>query len=466
MRENLILKSDSYKVGHWLQYPKGTTNVYSYLESRGGKYDTTVMFGLQYYLKRYLSTPITMEDIDEAEEIFTLHFGSADSFNRAGWERIVNEHDGFVPLTIRAVPEGTLVPNRNVLMTVESSVDHELTAFATNYLETLLHKIWYPITVATTSFYIKRLIKRYLEETGDVGGLESKLLEFKLHDFGYRGVSSEESAMIGGMAHLANFMGTDTLEAVVGARRFYHEAMAGFSINAAEHSTITAYGEDHEVDAFRNMIKQFGGVEGGLYAVVSDSYDIYNACEHLWGEQLRQEVIDAPAMLVVRPDSGDPRKVPLECVEILGRKFGYTINDKGYKVLEHVRVIQGDGIEYDSIEAILKSLKRAGWSADNIAFGMGGALLQKMDRDTNRFAFKASAIKVNDVWRMVYKNPVGDSGKMSKRGRLKLIKVRGVFQTTNDISPNEDCLELVWENGVAYNTTTLAEVRARINSYL
>ena len=97
---------------------------------------------------------------------------------------------------------------------------------------------------------------------------------------------------------------------------------------------------------------------------------------------------------------------------------------------------------------------------------MGGALLQKMDRDTNRFAFKASAIKVNDVWRMVYKNPVGDSGKMSKRGRLKLIKVRGVFQTTNDISPNEDCLELVWENGVAYNTTTLAEVRARINSYL
>lgn len=453
---SLIVRSDSYKVSHHRQYPPGTQKVYSYLESRGGQFSHTVFFGLQYYIKEYLSRRITMEDIDYAEERFAKHFGDASLFNREGWERIVNVHGGILPLEIKAVPEGSLINNHNVLMTVVNT-DEEL-PWVTNYAETLLHKIWYPITVATISFQIRQLIKKYLIGTGDVAGLP-----FKLHDFGYRGVSSEESAIIGGMAHLINFMGTDTMIAFEAAQHYYNEDMAGFSIPAAEHSTITAWGADYEEDAYRNMIQQFG--DGALYAVVSDSYDIFKACENLWGDVLKQEVIDANAMLVIRPDSGDPVKVIRRVLNILGDKFGYTVNEKGYKVLDNVRVIQGDGVDYYSISAILDDMKTNGWSADNIAFGMGGALLQRLDRDTQRFAFKASAIKIDGYWRDVWKDPVTDSGKTSKRGRLKLINAGWGYSTTAHISEREDLLKTVWRNGETFGEFTMQEIRDKIDTY-
>lgn len=452
-----IVRSDSYKVSHYKQYPKGTEHVYSYLESRGGIYDETVMFGLTYYIKEYLNDPITMDDVDEAERMFELHFGDKKLFNRDGWERIVRYHNGYLPVEIKAVSEGTVVPTLNVLLTVENT-DPEL-PWVTNYVETILCKLWYPITVATNSFEIKKLIKSYLDKTGDTAGLD-----FKLHDFGARGVSSEESAAIGGMAHLINFKGTDTMVAFDAARHFYREPMAGFSIPAAEHSTITSWGRENEVEAFRNMINQFGN--GALYAVVSDSYDIYGACEKLWGETLRQEVLDAPGTLVVRPDSGHPPTVVLRCVEILGDKFGYTTNEKGYKVLNKVRVIQGDGIEYESINAILDNLEKNGWSADNLAFGMGGALLQKMDRDTLSFAFKCSAVRVNGEWRDVFKDPTTDSAKVSKRGRLKLIVDGGNFTTVSESEEGEDQLKTVWRNGQELVLPSFTEIRSRVDSFL
>jgi nicotinamide phosphoribosyltransferase len=196
--------------------------------------------------------------------------------------------------------------------------------------------------------------------------------------------------------------------------------MAGFSIPAAEHSTITAWGKDREVNAFRNMLKQFAK-PGGLVAVVSDSYDIYKACENLWGDVLKQEVLDSGATIVVRPDSGDPVKVSVDCVKILYKKYGGRINSKGFKVLhDSIRVIQGDGVNPQSIESILKNLLAAGYSAENMTFGMGGGLLQKLNRDTQKWAMKCSAIEINGVWRDVYKDPITDKGKVSKRGRITL----------------------------------------------
>ena len=228
---NIILLTDSYKVSHHRQYPPGTQNVYSYFESRGGVFPETVFFGLQYYLKQYLAGKVvTRERIDEAAELFSQHFGDADLFHRAGWELILERHGGRLPVVIRAVPEGTVAPVSNVLMTVENT-DPDC-FWLTNYLETLLVQVWYGSTVATQSRDMKRTLLESLEETGD-----PTLVDFKLHDFGYRGVSSVETAGVGSAAHLINFLGTDTLAGIVVARDFYDCPMAGFSIPPAEHST-------------------------------------------------------------------------------------------------------------------------------------------------------------------------------------------------------------------------------------
>ena len=230
---NLLLLTDSYKVTHWRQYPQGTTRVHSYFESRGGEFAETVFFGLQYYLHNYLGHPVSQEDIEEADEFFAAHFGTRDLFNRAGWQHIVTNHGGYLPVVIRAVPEGTVVPTGNVLMTIENT--DPVVPWLTNYLETLLVQVWYGTTVATLSREMKQLIQHYLEKTGD-----PTLIDFKLHDFGFLGVSSVESAAVGGAAHLVNFKGTDTMTALIAARDVYGEPMAGFSIPAAEHSTITS----------------------------------------------------------------------------------------------------------------------------------------------------------------------------------------------------------------------------------
>ena len=415
LAKNIILNTDSYKVSMFKQYPVGTTGVYSYIESRGGRYDRTVFFGLQAFIKEYLLDPITQSDIDIADEILTAH---GEPFNRAGWQYILDKHNGYLPVVIRAVPEGTVVPVKNVLATIENT-DPEC-FWLTTWLETaLLRAVWYPTTVATQSYTIKQVIAEYLEKTGD-----PNLIDFKLHDFGARGVSSLESAGVGGAAHLVNFMGTDTITGILYAREYYNAGVAGFSIPAAEHSTITSWGRDNEVKAYENMLRQFAK-PGSIVAVVSDSYDIYNAASKLWGEDLRDAVVNSGATVVIRPDSGDPIEVNRRLVQILDEKFGSTVNAKGFKVLNNVRLIQGDGVNELTIRGILGSFMALGYSADNIAFGMGGALLQQVDRDTQKFAMKCSAALVNGEWINVQKDPVTDSGKKSKAGRVTLWKSGG-----------------------------------------
>lgn len=451
MKSNLILNTDSYKASHWLQYPANTENVFSYIESRGGKYGHTVFFGLQGWLKEYLTEPITKENIEEAAAFWSVH---GEPFNREGWEYILKKHNGRLPVRISAVAEGSVIPVNNALVTIEAT--DPKCYWLVSYLETaLLRAVWYPTTVATISWTIKQIIRHYLEETGDVSGIS-----FKLHDFGSRGVSSMESASIGGAAHLVNFMGTDTVSGALWAMKNYNTPVPAFSIPAAEHSTITAYGREGEEEAYRNMLRQYAK-PGALLACVSDSYDIYNAVDNLWGKKLKKEVIDSGAIVVVRPDSGDPTTVVLEVAKLLDKNFGSMINTKGYKVLNNVRIIQGDGINEDSIRSILEALKQAGFSADNVAFGMGGALLQHMNRDTNQFAMKASAIKVNGEWRDIYKDPVTDPGKRSKRGRLVLIRENGAIKTVSrdEGEGREKLLKVVWENGELVKEWTFDQVR-------
>jgi nicotinamide phosphoribosyltransferase len=461
LNRNLILASDSYKYSHHLQLPPGTTHINSYIESRGGRFGSNLFFGLQAYIKTKLMQPITAHDVQEAEEIVQAH---GLPFDRSGWSRVVQTHGGQLPVVIEAVPEGTVLSTNNVLVQIRNT--DPLLPHLTSFLETsMLRAVWYMTTVATLSWHAKQMILAALEKSSDD---PQSQINFKLHDFGARGVSSGESAALGGLAHLVNFQGTDTVEALVAARRLYGAGMAGFSIPAMEHSTVTSWGRDGEADSFGNMMEQFAR-PGAILAAVSDSYDLWNAVSHIWGEQLRDQVIQSGATVVIRPDSGDPLTVPIRVIELLGEKFGFTVNRKGYKVLPScVRVIQGDGITIDSIPLILNNLLAAGWSADNLAFGMGGGLGQKVDRDTMRFAQKANSMQIGGVWRDVYKDPITDPGKTSKRGVLSLVRSNGIGSSRwSTIRRSElpygarDQLRTVFSNGELLVDETLDQIRAR-----
>jgi nicotinamide phosphoribosyltransferase len=445
---NICWLTDSYKVSHFKQYPPGTERIYSYFESRtGSKYPEVCFFGLQYFLEAYLAGPVvTQQKIETATELFRMHFGN-DVFNRSGWEYILKHHGGRLPVVIKAVPEGTIVPESNVLMTVENTDPQAY--WLTNWLETLLVQVWYPATVATQS--------RAMKQTGDPG-----LIDFKLHDFGFRGVTCPEQSALGSAAHLVNFQGTDSIPGLLLARQFYQCPMAGFSIPAAEHSTITSWGEAHEVDAMRNMLTAY---PTGLVACVSDSFDIFRACSEYWGGILKEQVLARDGVLVVRPDSGDPPTIVVEVLRRLGEAFGTTLNGKGYRVLHpKVRVIQGDGIDFAMLDKILRALQDAGWSADNIAFGSGGGLLQKVNRDTEKFAFKCASAVVNGETRDVFKRPVTDQGKISKAGRLKLVRnAQGQIETVREeTAPTQpDLLREVFRDGAVIRRQAFDEVRQR-----
>jgi len=454
---NLILNTDSYKASHYLQYPPNTTYVSSYIESRGGQYNPVVFFGLQMFLKEYLSKPISLADIDEAETIFKHH---GLPFNRQGWEYILARHNGYLPLEIEAIPEGMVLPFSNVMVQIINT-DPQC-YWLTSYIETaLLRAIWYPTTVATHSWHCKSIIRRYLEETSD----SLKELPFKLHDFGARGVSSFESAHLGGIAHLVNFAGTDTLSALLAAARYYHEPMAGYSIPAAEHSTICCWGKEHEKDAYSHILQIFSG-EKKMVSVVSDSFDIWHAINNIWGQQLHEQVKNNLGILVIRPDSGEPAKIVTQTIELLMTRFGFKTNSKGFRLLpDNIRIIQGDSVNINSIADCLKSMKKRGISADNVTFGMGGALLQKFNRDTLEFAMKANAIERNGKWHDVFKDPITDHSKISKRGRLALIKDQtGIHTVRKEQVTSENLLQPVFRNGELLIDWNFKQIRALAES--
>lgn len=454
---NIIFLTDSYKVSHYKQMPPGTQYDYRYFESRAGaQFDETVFFGLQYLLKQYLvGHVVTKKKIDLAEELYYEHFGKSKVFNKPGWDYILRKHNGKLPVVIKAVAEGTVVGQSNVLFTIENT-DPEC-YWLPGYLDSLLTQVWYTSTVATQSREMKKVLKKYLDETGD-----PNLIDFKLHDFGFRGVGCPEQAALGGAAHLVNFQGTDNVPALLLHREFYGERVSAFSIPAAEHSTVTAWGKDKEAEAYKHALEQF---PSGTLAVVSDSYDVFNACENIWGGTLKDQVLARDGVLVVRPDSGNPVTTVCTVLNILSDKFGYTRNHQDYKVLNpKIRVIQGDGIDLDMLGNILYAMKCfEHFSADNVSFGSGGGLLQKVNRDTQRFAMKCSSVTVNSEERDVFKDPVTDQGKTSKRGRLRLGRcyVSNEFETYPAASGGVDYLQTVFRDGELLVDHKLSDIRKR-----
>lgn len=462
---NKLLQADSYKHSHHWMYPEDTQYISSYIEARGGG-DYVKFVGLQAFIKDFLLTPITLNDINAAERTLVQHMGS---FNRDGWLYILHVHDGYLPLEITALPEGTMVPI-GVPMVQVRNTDPEC-AWLTSFIETaLLRAVWYPSTVATISAQCARLFFDQLtikEGMSDEDANEA--IMFMLHDFGARGVSSSESAAIGGFGHLTNFYGTDTLESIEFARNYYGAGdMPAFSVEATEHSTVTSWGEDRECDMYKSMINH-ATKNSSIISIVSDSYDIWNAID-MYGKDLYTDIIDLSAKggrLVVRPDSGDPVTTPIEVCQKLGEYFNLSVFNEpnpsatnGYKSLpDFVRVLQGDGISIKEIKEIIDKCNEHKISLTNFVFGMGGGLLQKVNRDTFKFAMKASARFDGEKWHDVYKKA---PGKVSKRGIQVVNEVDGKLTSEyskSGTSKLPDLLEVVYKNGKLVKEYHLDDLR-------
>lgn len=464
MNTSIIFKTDSYKLGaHWNMYPEGTESVYSYYEARKGSlFPRTTFIGLQYKLKKDFTKPITKEDITEGEELAYGHFGNKTSFNSAGWNHILNKYGGYLPLSIKALPEGTSVPIENALFTVENIGGPE-TAFLTSYVESTLSHLYHPITMATLSQSIYDVTKPFIDRTSDVGGI----IDFMLHDFGYRSYTGDDAASIGGLAALIRYKGTDTVMALKCAHDYYGAPYneIGYSVPASEHSVMSALGRAGEKDILSNLLDKY---PNGILSVVADTYDIYNFVTEFVCNVFKDRILARNGVFVVRPDSTTPFHttkplITLWIVEELYKKFGGYINKKGFKVInDKVRVLYGDGLNKDAMVEIFAMLERFGYSASNIAtFGCGSGIVQKgIDRDVCRFAFKSSAQKRNGKWYDVFKEPL-DASKASKRGRFKVIFDDGIsdLKTVPWNDPREDRLIEVFRCGELKVSYTLEQVR-------
>ncbi len=456
-------RGDLYKYSHWRQYPKGSRFLESYLESRvGAKYHKTIPFGLQYTLEEYFTGKrLSKDGILRRKQKIDEMMGEG-IFNLKGFMDMLEAYDGRLPLAIKAIPEGTVLDNSNALLVLTVTDDRFI--WFTNFAETSIMKGWYPTTVASAQFAKRQMFLGFLHKTGDPG-----LIDYKWVDFGYRGVSSEESAALGGSAHLLSFRSSDTMIADDFVEAYYpdltgapHTVKMG-SVPASEHSTTTAWGKDNESGAIGNLLTAY---PKGIVSIVGDSYDYENFVRHIIGGTYRDDILRREGIVVVRPDSGDPATMVLRSCQWLEESFGIEVNDKGYKVLnKHVRVIQGDGIDYDSAYEILSTLERSGYSADNLTLGEGGGALQKVNRDTQRMALKASAIDIDGVWHDVFKDPKTDPGKASKAGHLAVVKVNGIYRTIrkqDGIIYTEDQLIPVFKNGEILKRYSFDDIRARV----
>lgn len=465
----LITATDSYKITQ----PRMRTNVeymYSYREDRkGAKFPYSRLFGLQQLIVDFLMGPVpTKEEIDETEAFFAIHFGNENVFKRDMWDRI-NEL-GYFPLKIKAVPEGTAVPINNVMYTIINT-DPQC-ADLVQHIETMMFWSWKPTLSMTKSSMTRNIIRKELIKSCDT---PEEALNFIYHDFGMRGATNYDQSASYGAAHLATgALGTDTLSAIPYLMKYYDAKVeeTGFSVMASEHSVATSKGKKGEAQVVQDILDAY---PTGIVSLVADSYDIENFIEQFICVDFKQQILARDGKVVVRPDSprfnGDsPEDQVLWIVKTLADAFGYTVNEKGYKVMNpKIGCIYGDGLSMNDIEHIYGELTANGWSAENCVVGQGGYLACGSDdcRDTQRSAIKCSAVKrVVSDWEDVYKEPK-DKSKASKKGQLKLVWEEGahgkVMTTVNIDDPREDIMVTVFEDGTMPNKWTLSQVRERAN---
>lgn len=480
-----LFQTDGYKVDHRRQYPKGTTYVYSNLTPRNGRDAEdkgVIFFGLQFVLERYFNEQIEdgffnrpKQDVMDEYQLFLNEYLGP---NDIGVDHIAALWDlGYLPLEIKAVPEGTFVPYGVPVLTIENTVPEFF--WVTNYIETLISSaLWHATTSATTAFKYRKLLEGWaLKTAGDTG-----FVDFQGHDFSFRGQTSPESAALSGAAHLTAFVGTDTIPAIHLLKQYYEATgMVGVSVAATEHSVMCAGGEDDELETYDRLLDLY---PTGILSVVSDTWDYWNVLTKIL-PALKDKIVARGGKLVIRPDSGDPVKIicgdpdaPLGSPErkgtvaVLFELFGGTETSTGHGQLdEHIGVIYGDSITLERAEAICAGLAAKGYASTNVVFGIGSYTYQYCTRDNHGFAMKATWCEISGSGHDIFKKPKTDNGgKFSAKGRLAVLRdgldgelylIQGV---AHGVTYAGDYLQTVWFNGEAFNTLTLEEVRANLCS--
>lgn len=460
--------SDSYKASHFLMYPDATRMV-AYGEFRCPfQKDTSdtrlVFYGLKYIIDQFVAVPWTLEDVERLDDFYKTHNAGHTPFPfpKELFVSFVKENRGYFPVRIEALREGTVVNARTPVFQIFAEGKYSRLV---TFLETILTQVWYPSTVATLSRRVKSLIGEAFEKSVDAEC--HHLLDSRLHDFGFRGCTSVEQSVIGGVAHLLNFTGSDTMSAAYYAQYTLNRGKpVAQSIPASEHSVMTAWPTEEE--AVRNMVQQFGE---GTFSVVADSYDYDYALTEVF-PNLADEHKAKGGYMIVRPDSGDPVQCVLTALREGEKTYGCRVNALGFKVIPCMGVIQGDGINANTIRAILEEVMAQGYSAQNVAFGMGGGLLQKVNRDTMSFATKLSFIRYDkDRARDVMKHPQTDSSKCSLPGILRVQReddVLTVYPRSEDDKDSGGELRVVYDHGPVKDADgeaeTFDDIRARVEA--
>lgn len=467
----LSVLTDSYKAAHPFQYPEARRMV-AYGEFRspmkGMDDDRVVFYGMRYIYDTMLNRQWTLADVEAADKFYSAHNAGFTPypFPKDLFEKFVKENNGYFPVKLEALPDGTVCyPHVPVY---QITAEHEYSRLVT-FLETVLTMVWYPTTVATLSRRAKKIIREGFVKSVDEENFWA--LDSRLHDFGFRGCTTVEQSIIGGCAHLLNFRGSDTMSACYYAQFTLNEGKpVAQSIPATEHSVMTSW--PSEKDAILNMIDHFGD---GVFACVMDSYDYTNAVTNVLGE-VRAAKESKSGFMVLRPDSGDPVSVVLEGLRGAEKAFGADVNKKGYKVVRGAGVIQGDGIDIAVLEKILNATMEAGYSAQCVAFGMGGGLLQKVNRDTMAFATKLSFIEYKDgAQRLVMKTPKTDGGKFSLPGIMQVKRNADGVPVVYPLDPqvalegghhtDDNMLKVIYNKGpVGYKWETFDQVRERVET--
>lgn len=483
---NPFLATDGYKTGHHLMYPTGTTLVYSNFTPRSNKYapkgcDRVVSFGQQMVMTQIWEMfQKNFFDMDkdvvcgEIKKEYSLYLGT--DFDTSHIEELWELQ--YLPIKVKAIKEGALVPiGVPVLTIVNTKKDFY---WLTNFLETIISNLlWKPITSATIAHQYRRNLLKWINKTDEHN---KAFVDFQGHDFSMRGMDSVEATVSSGLGHATSFMGSDSLPVIHGARRYYHEEEGVIhSVNATEHSVMCAGSKDGEIETFRHLMKQF---PTGILSIVSDTWDLWKVCTEILPE-LKDEILARDGKIVIRPDSGDPASIicgdPIhtqytqelvskneDCrrkgvVQLLWDVFSGHENDQGFKVLdEHIGVIYGDSITIDRAEDICNRLCEKGFATTNVVLGIGSFTYQYNTRDTFGFAMKATYVEVNGEGREIFKDPITDDGtKKSAKGLLHV--ENGIL--TDRASWNKEHtgdLQVIFENGVSYNETTLTEIRQRL----
>jgi nicotinamide phosphoribosyltransferase len=481
---------DGYKLDHRRQYPEGTTRVYSNWTPRSSRIPDqreVVFFGLRYFLQRYLIDEFQKffeTDVDRACRRYQRRIDGYLGPNQIGTGHIRDLHDlGYLPLEFRAIPEGTPVPLRVPMLTVENT--HPDFAWLTNYIETLMSCVmWLPCTSATTALRMRRMFDSAARGTGS----PESSVPWQGHDFSMRGMEGPEASALSGAGHLLYFTGTDTLPALDLIENYYGPLPDGYlvggSVAATEHSVMCAGGQDDEIKTFDRLLKLY---PGGILSVVSDTWDLWTVLTQIL-PALKDRIMAREGKLVIRPDSGDPVKIicgdpdaPLwsparqGTIRLLWNHFGGTTTPTGHRLLDpHIGCIYGDGITHERAGEIMRRLAADGFASANVVLGIGSFNYQYVTRDTFGFAMKATWVEIGGRGIDIFKKPVTDNGmKNSARGRLAVIRggwggmggLRLIDQATPAQEAQSELLP-TWRDGKFLLQEDYATVRARALSFL